>query len=99
MRGSRRLRRLEAQYQGRRESEERRAEIEELNRLQFAYMDIPEYRELELLTEDLLTALDEHGDGAEETLEINERAGEAYERWLGRARDLERKESNGKTQE
>jgi hypothetical protein len=96
----RRLEQLEQELLAEEEHAVRTDEIEELNRLQFAYMNIPEYREMELLTEDLLTALEEHGETAEETLEINERAGEAYERWLNRARELEREEQQrGKTQE
>ena len=71
-------------------------EQEEFNYLQMKYMHLPEYEELELKVEEILDALDLYGDDSEEALELEQCANEAREKWLDRARELEREESNGK---
>lgn len=96
MRGSNRLRDLERAYRGRREQLEQAAENEEFNYLFNKHHDLEEYDEMHLRVEDLLTAFDEHGEDSEETLKVNERAAEAYQRWLNRARELEREETDGR---
>jgi hypothetical protein len=84
----------EAEREEQRLEEQRRQE--EFNYLQMKYMHLPEYEELELKVEEILDALDLYGDDSEEALELEQCANEAREKWLDRARELEREESNGK---
>ena len=84
----------EAEREEQRLEEQRRQE--EFNYLQMKYMHLSEYEELELKVEEVLDALDLYGNDSEEALELEQRANEAREKWLDRARELEREESNGK---
>src|SRR5215207_319589 len=99
-----RIAELEQQLQAEEQREQQAAERAEFDYLQFKYMHLPEYEELERATEEMLDVIESFGEyhfeeaiRSPEALAAEDRCNELRERWLTRARELEREEQNGQT--
>jgi len=93
----RRIAELEQEVLAVEQYEQQAAERAEFDYLQFKYMHLPEYEELERATEEVLDFVESHGLSAEESLAAEDRCNEVRERWLTRAHELEREEHNAQT--